>query len=117
MKGIHPLVGIAVIMRNLVKIHMNYYHSVPQYLLYVTQEGSRGRNLSLICSKNMMDKRGNDYYASKKSTPVFPWLSYSPLDPRFAGSNPAGIVEFFQSVKILEYDFLRKGSQAVGPMS
>ena len=30
-----------------------------------------------------------------------PWLSYSPLDPRFAGSNPAGVDGFFQSVKIL----------------
>ena len=29
------------------------------------------------------------------STPVVSWLSYSPLDPRFAGSNPAGVDEFF----------------------
>ena len=36
------------------------------------------------------------------STPVVPWLSYSPLDPKFAGSNPAGVDGFFfQSVKIL----------------
>ena len=35
------------------------------------------------------------------STPVAPWLSYSPLDPRFTDSNPAGVDGFFQSVKIL----------------
>ena len=35
------------------------------------------------------------------STPVVQWLSYSPLDPRFAGSIPAGVDGFFQSVKIL----------------
>ena len=29
------------------------------------------------------------------------WLSYSPLDSRFAGSIPAGVDGFFQSVKIL----------------
>ena len=30
------------------------------------------------------------------------WLSYSPLDPRFAGSIPAGVDGFFfQSIKIL----------------
>ena len=35
------------------------------------------------------------------STPVVPWLSYSPRDPRFAGSNPTGVDGFLQSVKIL----------------
>ena len=29
------------------------------------------------------------------------WLSYAPLDPRFADSIPAGVDGFFQSVKIL----------------
>ena len=38
---------------------------------------------------------------SVTSTPVVQWLSYSPLDPRFAGSIPAGVNWFFQSVKIL----------------
>ena len=38
---------------------------------------------------------------SLKSTPVVLWLSYSPLDLRFAGSNPAGVDGFFQSIKIL----------------
>ena len=36
--------------------------------------------------------------ASLPSTPVTHWLSYSPLDPRFTGSNSAGVNEFFQSV-------------------
>ena len=36
-----------------------------------------------------------------QSTPVVPWLSYSQLEPRFAGSNPARVAGFFQSVKIL----------------
>ena len=50
------------------------------------------------------------------STPVVPWLSYSPLEPRFAGSNPAGFDGFFSKHKNPEYDFLRKGSKAVGPV-
>ena len=54
--------------------------------------------------------------ANVLSTPVVPWISYSPLDPRFVGSNPAGIDGFFQSVKILNV-FHRKGSEAVGPVS
>ena len=36
-----------------------------------------------------------------KATPVVQWLLYSPLDPRFAGSIPAGVDGLFQSVKIL----------------
>ena len=32
---------------------------------------------------------------------MVPWLAYSPLDPRFVGSNPAGVDGFFQSLKIL----------------
>ena len=51
------------------------------------------------------------------STLVVPWLSYSPLDPRFADSNPAGVDGFFQSVKNPKYDFLREGSKAVDPVS
>ena len=49
-----------------------------------------------------------------QSTPVVQWLSYSPLDPRFAGSIPAGVDGFFSERKNPEYDFLRKGSKAVG---
>ena len=45
------------------------------------------------------------------STPVVQWLSYSPLDPRFAGSMD------FSERKNPENEFLRKGSKAVGPMS
>ena len=45
-----------------------------------------------------------------KSTPVVQWLSYSPLDPRFAGSIPAGVDGFFQSLKILNMtSFGREG--------
>ena len=39
------------------------------------------------------------------------WLSYSPLDPRFASSIPAGVDGFFSERKNPEYDFLRKGSK------
>ena len=49
-------------------------------------------------------------------TLVVPWLSYSPLDPRFTGSNPAGSMDFSER-KYPEYDFLWKGSKAVGPVS
>ena len=38
------------------------------------------------------------------TTPDVPWLSYSPLDPRFAGSER----------KKPENDFRRKGTKAVG---
>ena len=48
---------------------------------------------------------------------MVPLLSYSPLDPRFAGSNPAGVDGFFSERKNPEYDFLWKGSKAVGPVS
>ena len=51
------------------------------------------------------------------STPVVQWLSYSPLDPRFAGSIPAGVDGFFTGRKNPEYDFLRNGSKAVGSVS
>ena len=51
------------------------------------------------------------------STPVVQWLSYSPLDPRFSGSIPAGVSGFFSECKNHESDFLRKGSKAVGPVS
>ena len=45
------------------------------------------------------------------------WLSYPPLDPRYAGSNPAGVDEFLSERKNPEYDLLRKGREAVGPVS
>ena len=51
------------------------------------------------------------------SSPVVPWLSYSPLDPKFTGSNPAGVDGFFSDRKNPDYDFLRKESKAVGPVS
>ena len=51
------------------------------------------------------------------STPLVQWLSYSPLDPGFAGSIPAGVDGFFSERKNPENDFLRKGSKAVGPVS
>ena len=42
-------------------------------------------------------------YKEPKSsfTPVVKSLSYSPLDPRFAGSIPAEVDGFFQNIKIL----------------
>ena len=49
-----------------------------------------------------------EYHISKtRVDPVVQWLSYSPLDPRFAGSIPAGVDDFFfQSVKILSMTFI-----------
>ena len=57
------------------------------------------------------------YVSILKSAPVVQWLSYSPLDPRFAGSIPAGVGGFFSELKNPEYDFLLKGSKAVGLVS
>ena len=50
-----------------------------------------------------------------KVDPVVQWLSYSPLDPRFAGSIPTVVAGFFKSVKIRS--MTRDGSKAVGPVS
>ena len=47
---------------------------------------------------------------------MVPRLSYLPLDSRFAGSNPAVVDGFFSERKNPEYDFLRKGSNAVSPV-
>ena len=40
-----------------------------------------------------------------------------PLEPKFAGSNPAEAVGFFKGEKNPQHAFLRRGSKAVGPMS
>ena len=42
------------------------------------------------------------------STPVAQWLSYSPLDPSFAGSIPAGVDGFIQSVNIVSMTSFRR---------
>ena len=34
---------------------------------------------------------------AEESTPVVLWLTYSPLDPRFAGLNPARSMDFFRA--------------------
>ena len=47
-------------------------------------------------------------------TPVVPWFSYSPLDPSFAGSNPAGVDGFLRA-KNPACGSLRKRSQALVP--
>jgi hypothetical protein len=44
-------------------------------------------------------------------------VAFWPLEPNFAGSNPAEAVGFFRAKKSPQYAFLRKGSKAVGPMS
>jgi hypothetical protein len=43
-------------------------------------------------------------------------LAYWPLEPEFAGSNPAEAVGFFRHPKNSQYAFLRKGSK-ICPMS
>ena len=44
------------------------------------------------------------------------WLSNSPLDPRFVGSNWPGSMVFSER-KNPEFDFLWKGCKTMGPMS
>ena len=56
------------------------------------------------------------HHAVPPWTPVVQRLSYSPLNPRFAGSNPAVVDGFFRAQNT-ECNFLRKGSKAVGPVS
>ena len=58
----------------------------------------------ISCSRNRALKTTMPlriFTARVVSIPVVQWLSYSPLNPRFAGSIPAGVDWFFQSVKIL----------------
>jgi hypothetical protein len=40
-----------------------------------------------------------------------------PLEPEFAGSNPAEAVGFFGHPKNPQYAFLRRGSKIICPMS
>ena len=51
------------------------------------------------------DEKGILYLPTVKfeevGRPVVPWLSYLPVDPKFADSNPAGVDGFLQRVKIL----------------
>ena len=49
------------------------------------------------------------------STPVVQWLSYSPLDPRFAGSNPPAVDGFFESIKILSMTSLEREVKPLVP--
>jgi hypothetical protein len=42
---------------------------------------------------------------------------YWPLEPEFAGSNPAGAVGFFGHPENPQYAFLRRGSKIIFPMS
>ena len=55
--------------------------------------------------------------SSNVLTPVVPWLSYSLLDPRFAGSNPGRNDGLFYSVKILSMTSfgreVKRGSRVV----
>jgi hypothetical protein len=44
-----------------------------------------------------------------KTASVVKWLAYWPLEPEFAGSNPAEAVGFFGHPKNPQYAFLRRG--------
>ena len=69
-------------------IHIHAHVSIQ----FQFSEETSGEQMSLDYSYRMF---------IELSTPVIQWLSYSPLDPRFAGSIPAGVHGFFLSVKIL----------------
>ena len=49
-----------------------------------------------ICGREKLEKP-----REKLSNPVVPWLLYLPLETRLAGSYPAGVNGFFQSIKIV----------------
>ena len=51
--------------------------------------------------KKSLINAGIPYSNRSVLTPVVQWSSYSPLDPRFAGTIPDGVDGLFQSVKIL----------------
>ena len=58
-----------------------------------------------------------EVFTSKESTPVVQGLSYTPLYPRFSSIDSGRGRWIFSERKNPEYDFLRKGSKAVGPVS
>ena len=51
----------------------------------------------------------------RKTASVVWWLAYWPLEPEFAGSNPAEAVGFFGRPENPQYAFLRRGSKIVCP--
>ena len=60
---------------------------------------------SEVCGFKPGRSRWTLYIHIYMTTPVVPWLSYSPLDPRYAGSNQAGVDGFFQRVKIVSMTY------------
>ena len=76
---------------------------LTQLIVFSRRQASDYYVVFLACFLLLMMEESaayNDETQMKESTPVVQWLSYSPLDPRFAGSIPAGVDGFFQSVKI-----------------
>ena len=55
----------------------------------------RQREFRQPLRERAVTKNSKERIKSEMSTPVDPWLSYSPLDPRFMGLNPAGDDGFF----------------------
>jgi hypothetical protein len=55
-------------------------------------------------------------YQENKSSSAVLWLAFLPLDPTFAGSNPAVAIDF-KGYKYPQHSFLRRGSKAGGRMS
>jgi hypothetical protein len=56
---------------------------------------------------------GHPVYIFKRKYIHYRW----PLEPEFAGSNPAEAVGFFGHPKNSQYAFLRRGSKIICPMS
>ena len=63
---------------------------VSKYRSTYTMFVKRSENIIITCPEPL-------HFPARGSTPVVPWLSYSPLEPRFAGSDPAGFNEFFRA--------------------
>ena len=93
---------IAVFTSLTVSYSKSVFSSAPELSARMLQEW-----VSLFCSKLLKWTSHTtigmclDNLDCPSLSPVVLWLSYSPLDPRFLGSNPAGVNGFFQSVKIL----------------
>ena len=80
---------------NSIEICFDYVNRLLQYPQLMSDTGSdRGMRCDEAPLLKVCGWQGC-WPNTPESSPVVQWLSYSPLDPRFAGSIPAGVDGFF----------------------
>jgi hypothetical protein len=91
-------------LRKLFRLEMLGLRNVSEYGM------DEVKNLINCKTRNLVIYTGHLETQSLLSSVVW-WLACLPLDPRFAGSNPA------KGDKSPQHTFIRRESKAVGPMS